>query len=385
MTEREQEDNASATHASAAQATRSERSGRVRVAAVGDLLLVTNPSGQAGPGGPDRIGADVRAVFDKSDVLFGNLECTLQAGTRMIATEPRVIAEPERIRELRAVGFDVVTLANNHAFDCYNEGFGRLRALLDELGIVHFGAGDNLAEAAAEAVVTVNGLRIAFVGGVDRTSGATDFAQDDRAGVAPFELEQMAQRISALKGNCDHVVVSVHWGAERISIPSPAQVTQAHTLVDAGASLVLGHHPHTLQGLEMYKGAPIIYSLGNFIANEVPFTDGDFVRWNRTQRTGCVLLVELGCEGVLGAEQIPTLDSGEQIAIERTGFGARRIRKVNRAVSGGVTLRRYRAAYLWTTTVRPVISHLRWSSLKTLRPRHVLVALGRVFKSVRAK
>ena len=102
-------------------------------------------------------------------------------------------------------------------------------------------------------------------------------------------MDRLVRQIQELRQHVDHVIVSLHWGEERFLIPSPVQVEQAHALADAGASMVLGHHPHVLQGLEVYRGVPIIYSLGNFVADEVHFTNGDAVRWDRVGQTGCIL------------------------------------------------------------------------------------------------
>lgn len=283
-----------------------------------------------------------------------------------------MIATPELVRAVKAAGFSVVTLANNHTFDCLEAGYENLRALLDQLELPHFGAGMNLGEAAAPALLDVNGLRLALLGAVDQRSGPHRFATPDGWGVAPLDVDRLTGQIRDLRTRVDHVLVSLHWGEERFLVPSPTQVRQAHALVDAGASIVLGHHPHVIQGLETWRGAPIVYSLGNFIADEVYFTDGDAVRWNRTGRTGCILTAELGAEGaVTNVSLVPTHDSGRSVEIDDTTFGQRRIEKTSRAIARGVTLRQYRREHLWVKTIQPILDHLRWSKLRQLRFRHV--------------
>jgi poly-gamma-glutamate capsule biosynthesis protein CapA/YwtB (metallophosphatase superfamily) len=345
----------------------------VRLAAVGDLLLAPDPAGTPYPRDPALIAPEVRAVLRGCDVVFGNLECTLPGDGRSVAAEPRVIATPELVRAVRAAGFNIVTLANNHTFDCFQPGYENLRGLLKELALPHFGAGMNLDEATAAAIFEAHGLRLAFLGAVDHRSGPYQFAAANQWGVAPLHLDRLTRQIRELRPHVDHVLVSLHWGEERFLIPSPAQVDQAHALVDAGASMVLGHHPHVLQGLEIRRGAPIAYSLGNFIADEVYFTDGDAVRWNRTGRTGCILLAELGPgPAVANVRQVPTYDPGRKVELDHGSFGPRRIAKASRAIARGVTPRRYRREHLWVKTIKPIVQFLRWSNASSeLRIPHI--------------
>jgi hypothetical protein len=347
----------------------------VHLAAVGDLLIAPDPAGTPHPRAPGLISAEVRALFAECDVVFGNLECTLPGDGRRVPMEPWVIGTPELVRAVKAAGFTVVTLANNHAFDCLTDGYRNLRSLLDELGLPHFGAGMNLDEAAAPAILEQNGLRLAFLGAVDERSGVSQFAGPSQFGVAPLDVDRLARQIRDLRSRVDHVLVSVHWGEERFLIPSPVQIEQARALVDAGASMVLGHHPHVLQGMEIWRDSPIAYSLGNFIADEVHFTDGGRNRWNRTGRTGYILLAELGKNGVANVRQVPTYDPGGAVQLDHGSFGPRRIAKTNRAIVRGVTLRRYRREHLWVKTIKPAFAHLRWSQLKNLRLRHFRKAL----------
>ncbi|MGB2755457.1 MAG: CapA family protein [Phycisphaerae bacterium] len=356
----------------------------VRLAAVGDLLLAAGPAGTDPPRENAAIFAEVRPLFQEADLIVGNLECTLPASGATVPTEPRVVATEDLVRGVATAGITTVSLANNHMFDCLAEGFHRLRWLLDELGITYFGAGDNLREAAEPAIVQVRGVRVGFLGAADPRTGPSGFAGPSVPGAAPLETANLVERIRRLRAEVDHVVVSLHWGEERLSIPSPSQIVQAHALAEAGASLVLGHHPHVLQGLEVYRGVPIIYSLGNFVACDISYSNGDRLTWNRTERTGCVLRVDLGPDGAQGVGQIATYDDGVRVGPDTSGFGDRRIARVNRALARGVTLRRYRWEYFRVKTLRPALAHLRWSNLKRLSPRKVwkfLAGLGHAKKA----
>jgi poly-gamma-glutamate synthesis protein (capsule biosynthesis protein) len=274
-----------------------------------------------------------------------------------------------------------VTLANNHIFDSYQPGFKAIRGLLDEIDLASFGAGMDLAEATMPALMESNGLRFAFLGAVDHRSGALQFATEIEWGVPPLDLDLLTCQIRQLRASVDHVIVSIHWGEERFLVPSPAQLEQARALVDAGASLILGHHPHVLQGLEVYNGAPIIYSMGNFLADTVHFSDGSSIRWNRVEKTGCILVVEFSPESVRVDRLIPTVDEGHMVEIDHSGFGDRRIKKTARAIEKGVTPGRYRQEHFRVKTLWPTIDHLRPSQLMHLRPRHFRNALRMLLKS----
>ena len=356
----------------------------VRLVAVGDLLM---PAGYAADAADASAGplAGMADVLSAGDVVLGNLECTLPGANGTVETEPRVLSEPRLVRMVAAAGFHVVSLANNHMFDCLADGFHRLRALLDELGVAHFGAGDDLDEAAAPAIVKAGGLRLAFLGAADERSNTRPMAGPGQWGVAPLDVDRLTGQIRELGGQVDHVIVSPHWGEERFSIPSPEQIDQARRLIDAGASMVIGHHPHVIQGMELRQGRPIAYSLGNFAAGRVPYVSGDRITWNRTERTGCVLTALLSRDGVSQVRQLATHDDGGRIAPDDSGFGARRIARVNAALRRPVTLARYRREHRRVKTYRAILDHLRWSQLKRLRWRQVRKALALFRGSRQAK
>ena len=364
--------------------TAATTSGPIRLGAVGDILL-TDAASLAGDRPPRDIGDELRRRLEACDVVFGNLECTLPGGGETVPTEPRVVASAASVERLLADRFHVVTLANNHTFDCLDDGFHATRDMLNRLGVAWFGAGDDLAEASAPAVLERGGVRLAFIAAVGHRSGPARFAAENDWGVAPLDVPRLAETIARLRDEADHVIVSVHWGEERFRIPSPKQVEQAHALADAGASLILGHHPHVIQGLEVYGGVPIIYSLGNFVADDVPFSDGDVMTWTRTERTGCLLTVDLGPDGATNVTQTPTFDSGATVEKDASGFGDRRNAGVNRALSRGVTLGRYRREYFLVKTVGPALARLRWSRLKRLRLRNLRNALAGLLRAGKAE
>lgn len=355
------------------------KSNRIRFAAIGDLLLTAKPN-DSNPGrGLEALSDDIKTLFHSCDIVFANLECTL-SGNNTIPTEPRVVSTQKQIRSLQNTGINVVTMGNNHAFDCLDIGFQKTSAVLKNMGLSWVGAGRNLEEAFEPVIMEIDQVKIAFLGIVDISSGPFRFADESVSGVAPLDIQKVCDIIRRLTPKVDHVVVSPHWGRERFRIPSIDQIHQAHAFVDAGASMVLGHHPHVLQGMEIYKKAPIVYSLGNFFANDVYWSDGDSLTWTRFERTGCIFVAELDSTGVFNVKQVPVIDDGQTIRIEQTGWGDTCISKVNHFLGKGVTPKKYKREKFLVETLKPILGHLRWSKLLKIRPSHFKKLIRLIFR-----
>lgn len=182
---------------------------------------------------------------------------------------------PEKVKLMQEMGIDLVTLANNHALDYGRDAMLDTIDTLDHAGIRHVGAGKNLAEARKPAIVELNGRTFAFIGATRVYPEADWAAGTDSAGMfsAYDGGAALAEEVKAVKQQADFVIAYVHWGIEREEMPNEVQKSIAHRLVDAGADLVVGAHPHVLQGLEYYQGVPIAYSLGNFVfGSSIPST-----------------------------------------------------------------------------------------------------------------
>ena len=182
---------------------------------------------------------------------------------------------PEKVKLMQEMGIDLVTLANNHALDYGRDAMLDTIDTLDHAGIRHVGAGKNLAEARKPAIVELNGRTFAFIGATRVYPEADWAAGTDSAGMfsAYDGGAQLAEEVKAAKQQADYVIAYVHWGIEREEMPNEVQKSIAHRLVDAGADLVVGAHPHVLQGIEYYQGVPIAYSLGNFVfGSSIPST-----------------------------------------------------------------------------------------------------------------
>ncbi|WP_305043247.1 CapA family protein [Geoalkalibacter sp.] len=354
----------------------------LRLAAVGDLLLTTRPNATQAGRGLEALSDEIRELFAGCDLVLANLECTL-TGADQVPTEPRVFASASQIRGLAEAGINLVTLGNNHAFDGGDLGFQTLKNQLDDLGIQACGAGLTLADAARPVILEIKGLRIAVLAVVDGSSGMYRFATHTTSGVAPFEMAALRHTLAELRQDVDHIIFTPHWGEERFRCPSPEQIAQARALIDAGATLVLGHHPHVPQGMELYHNCPIAYSLGNFLANDVYWDNGDVLTWNRFERTGCILLAELDQAGVRSVQQIPVYDDGRVLSIDTSGRGERYLTRANRYLERGITPVRYRLETLRVRTLLPILTQLRWNKLRRLRPGHLRKAIRLFVRGIR--
>jgi len=160
-------------------------------------------------------------------------------------------------------GIKIVSLANNHVMDYGRKGLQQLIDLLSKSKVNHCGAGMNLSEATKPVEIRIKNSEWAFISYAWPLIESIS-ARNNKAGVAPLEKNLIIQNIQKLKGRKDEICVICHWGYEYEKYPLPAHRRLAHMLIDTGATLIIGHHPHRIQGIEYYKGKMIAYSLGNF-------------------------------------------------------------------------------------------------------------------------
>ena len=202
-----------------------------------------------------------------ADLRYCNLECPVSDRGRNLHHLYSFRADPRAIEGLKATGFNVVSQANNHAYDWGPE------ALLDSLerlraaGIQPVGAGQNILAAHYPLLVHVGGLRIAFLAYVD-IDPKEAAAGVDRPGVAWLDPAQALADIRFARPLADLVIVCPHWGVEYALKPTRDQVELAHQMIDAGADMIVGSHPHVVQPLEKYHDHWIAYSLGNFVFDQ---------------------------------------------------------------------------------------------------------------------
>ena len=231
---------------------------------VGDIMLAGSGSKTFKRVGYDYPFAATAAELKKGDIVIGNLESPIaRGGEEFLNKKYRFRSAPQTAAALKNAGFSIVTLANNHMMDFGRTALEETRRYLDGAGISYAGAGESLDEARKGAIITVKGIKVAFLA-YSLTLPEEFYATADRPGTAPGYFRFYREDIAEARKVADYVVVSFHWGTESRDMPNPYQVTAAHCAIDAGADVVIGHHPHVLQGIECYRKGVVLYSLGNF-------------------------------------------------------------------------------------------------------------------------
>jgi poly-gamma-glutamate capsule biosynthesis protein CapA/YwtB (metallophosphatase superfamily) len=201
--------------------------------------------------------------FRQADVSMVNLEAPFTSATQSLPGKKFNFKSPiEDVQVLQNGGIDIVNLANNHSMDYQGAGLLETTQTLQKAGIQSIGAGENIKAARRPVIMDVKGKKVAYLGYYDADLHA---ATADGAGTNPRHNDRVAADIKALRKQVDWIVVNYHWGEELAKYPGDWQIDLARFTIDQGADLVVGHHAHVLQGAEIYKGRPIVYSLGNFI------------------------------------------------------------------------------------------------------------------------
>lgn len=316
----------------------------INVAAVGDLML----NGLA----PSPIAfQSLRSDLAMPDVTFGNLETpptkagrpTTAKRARDVAAKSQYIlrADPGWIPLLDRASFDVLSLANNHAMDYGAQGLLDTIAAVSRAGMNAVGAGSNRDEASRPVVIDANGVKVAFLaflafrgeGALAACSpaGATEAGVNALRGGGSGVTEAMRTKlrgaISAARRMADIVLVSYHWGMERHTTPTAYQVALAKATIEAGADGVIGHHPHVLQPYAMYRGKPILYSVGNFTAPNHAGPLGETVVFEMRYRGGALTSLRITPARIRGGFPSKLIGKDAQAALKRIGEATREMRR----------------------------------------------------------
>jgi len=251
-------------------------------AAAGAAATSGDPTNSQGWGA---LFSDVSDVFEKADFGFVNLETPVAPGHSK-GSKPFMFDAPVALLEgLKANGIKIVSFANNHVMDQGWPGFAETRGHLRDEGLLFAGSGDTVQQQWQPVITEANGIKVGWLGLTRWLNGNRNpdnpdqphvnfFPYPGESGGAPGANEaQVLEAVKGARAQCDFLVVSIHWGIEYAPAPRPEDVDIAHKMLEAGASLVVGHHPHVLQPVETYqtldgRNTVIFYSLGNFLSNQ---------------------------------------------------------------------------------------------------------------------
>ena len=235
----------------------------LRLLFVGDIMLDDGPGRLIEHGGDPL--APFAALLAEADYTIGNLECPIASTGQPLENKIASFRAHRRVLPVLAGRFTALCLANNHSGDYGRAAFLETIAGLDDAGIASFGGGPNLAQAHRPLWIERRGLRLAVLA-YNEFKPRSFEAGADWPGIAWSEDSQVVSDIrAARRAGADLVIPFMHWGWEGEPQPSARQRQLAHLMIDSGADLVVGGHPHVTQGVEYYQGRLIVYSLGNFV------------------------------------------------------------------------------------------------------------------------
>jgi hypothetical protein len=246
-----------------------DREDATTLVVTGDLMLVR--------GVPDAAAAlaPMRRLLRAADLTVGNLESTLSTDGEPQQGGDSFGGSPALLPVLANAGFDALSLGNNHTGDYGVRALRQTVESVQQSRIRPFGAGDDVAEAARPAVLEADGTTYAFLGfnaigetpmATERGPGALSVRMPPRTGpLVEADLARVERAVRRAGRRADVVVVLPHWGTQYTHVPEPVQRTVARRLVAAGADLVVGGHPHWVQGVDSVGGVPVLHSLGNFV------------------------------------------------------------------------------------------------------------------------
>ena len=265
--------------------------------------------------------AEVRPILSDADFVVGNLECFARGskGTNPLR-ECALGAEPETLNYLSDLNLGLVGLANNHAYDNLDDGFSSTISILDAFGVKHIGASQSGNESQS-FILDKSGIRVGILNYVAKDTHPRPYPGASIL-LNWFDNSKAANDIAQLKKDVDIVIVFPHWGGkmEGSMFPDKDLISTARNLIDAGADLIVGHHSHTLQPYEIYRGKYIYYSLGNFCFSDV-YKKGQISQadYKRT-RSSALLRVVINEDGYK-VDCIGIRNTGELIVPDYGGGG----------------------------------------------------------------
>ncbi len=324
------------------------------LALTGDIL----PTRELSP-----VSEQVKRVLDVirgADFALGNFEMPLTHANAAVEKLLNIKASPHIAPSLSVLGLDMVTVANNHAVDYGWEGLAQTVEVLKAQGLRVVGAGESVAEAMRPEVVTVGGKRIGVVAfscllptgmaaaqnrpGISPIHVRTSYEIDPyyqmeepgdmsvvrvRTEVKAADLDAAVSAVRALRARCDILVVTIHWGFGSGEEIAEYQVPLAHRLVEAGADIIHGHHPHAVHGIGFHQGRPILFSPGTLVGQQVFLDASPAVKtlWAGMSPDGYIATISISGSDITEIEIVPTTLNSDRLPVIATGEDFDRIHR----------------------------------------------------------
>lgn len=298
----------------------------IKIAVIGDISL-NGRYRSASLSVLKSVFSDIRRLLDQtnSDLLIGNLESPLEGeGCENHVKSPRLKANKRSFNALKALAPDILILGNNHIYDCLEKGYDNTVDWLEENGIRHTGAIKKTTDIFRALRFSIKDQTFSLLSYVDRDTNPS-LPADATVEINYLDEEKAVNDIK--KESKDSIVmVSLHWGVEFSHYPSPRQKKIAQRFVNAGAQIIIGHHTHTVQGIEQYNNAVIFYSLGNFAFDDVIEADNP-VLWTSDQRHGGIGIIDVRDGKIDSASLHVTENKNLSVKIDDSNLWRRRLEK----------------------------------------------------------
>jgi len=285
---------------------RSHSEGQIQLVLAGDIEINRDD--------PEKVFEHVLPELARADIRFGGLEASMSEKGLAVSGKIVMRHNPRMIKGYLAGGFNTVAFASNHCMDYGIEPFVETMDLLDTHGIAFSGSGRNIEEARTPVIIENKGAKVGFLSYVLNLPLGWG-ASPNKPGVAPLrenplygppylneeELEAMAEDIKKARSRVDILTVTFHWGSSQSRTLTLSQQAAAHTAINAGADLIIGQHPHILQGIEVYRGKAIFYALGNLVL------DHDHLMFLPTVKESILVRCIVKEKNILRLSFVPTL------------------------------------------------------------------------------
>lgn len=343
-----------------------------------------------------KIFSKIMLLWGKDDFVVGNLESPLLEKGTPAPYKCVLKGKPGWAEIMRSAGVRLVSLANNHVMDYGPAGLLKTIKALEGAEILFIGAGENIEKARLPYFQKIDGTMTAFLARSNVFVNSSNYiASPTKPGVAFFEIEEIKSTVRECKKQADKVILLLHWGLEHYDYPPVSQKKLAKDLIEAGVDVIIGHHPHVLQGTERINNGIVCYSLGNFIFDDInwSFIDQDNKKQNRTvklnhaNRQGGVLRVNLAKDS-FDYDLIPTVirpDGSVDIHVspERKNIYNRLSARLQMPCYN-IFWKIYAFGREWNLRIKPMIQgKITWGKFRKIRFKHFQDSFHKIKKAAK--
>jgi len=361
---------------------KSNSSLKIQIAMYGDISLNDEFVVRAEKGTLPKVFAGLKNINNKSDLIIANLESPLMGnGGENKLKSPRVKTSKKAIHEFLNLKVDVVILANNHIYDCLDDGFINTINFLRANNIRTIGTGRSPEEASQAIFINVKGKKICILAYVDKFTNP-NLPKNSKIYLNWLDDNKVIANIKKYKRQADLIIVSIHWGVEFCNYPTLLQRKKARNFIEAGARIIFCHHAHRLQGYEIYENGYIFYGLGNTIFGDITTPPWN-CKWTNKEKRGGIAICKLNIKKLdldINGKILPIIQRGLNVHVDKDKKRFRKIKKLSKWLS--LSDRYYKYYWIISYYLDMVHRYLFYqgknplTQMLKIRPRHILTILN---------